>query len=187
MSKNIRSDCGGKYYGRYDGLGEQCLGPFAKFLKECSIVPQYTMPGSPSMNGVAKRRNLTIKDMVLIPIIDQDGNPEPQQDNVEELSIQDEVIIPEEQPQQPQKQMPLRRSTREMRNVIPDDYVVFLQEHENDNGMIEDDPINFHQVMKSSNSQKWIDAMKDEYKSIQYNKVWELVPLLEGAKPIGCK
>ncbi|KAG8501211.1 hypothetical protein CXB51_003325 [Gossypium anomalum] len=52
---------------------------------------------------------------------------------------------------------------------------------------MEDDPINFHQAMKSSNSQKWIDAMKDEYKSMQDNKVWELVPLPEGAKPIGCK
>ena len=53
--------------------------------------------------------------------------------------------------------------------------------------MVEDDPINFHQAMQSSNSQKWIDAMNEEYKSMQDNKVWELVPLLEGAKPIGCK
>jgi len=33
-----------------------------------------------------------------------------------------------------------RRSTRERRSVIPDDYVVFLQEHEENNGMMEDDP-----------------------------------------------
>jgi len=36
--------------------------------------------------------------------------------------------------------MPLRRSTRERRNVIPDDYIVFLQEHEGTDGMIEGDP-----------------------------------------------
>ncbi|KAG8475050.1 hypothetical protein CXB51_031854 [Gossypium anomalum] len=297
------SDRGGEYYGRYDGSGEQCPGPFAKFLEECGIVPQYTMPGSPSMNGVAERRNRTLKDMVrsmiahsilpeslwgealktaayilnrgcpakvrpyrphekklgsktissyfigyserskgykfydpiiknifeigtatffedvkfggrnkvrdiafeeeldsnsiptitfddvqvLIPIIDQEVNLEPLQDNVEQLPIQNEVIVPEEQTQQPQEQVSLRRSTRERRNAIPDDYIVFLQEHEDDNGMMEDDPINFHQAMKSSNSQKWIDAMKDEYKSMQDNKVWKLVPLPEGAKPIGCK
>ncbi|KAG8503365.1 hypothetical protein CXB51_001337 [Gossypium anomalum] len=29
--------------------------------------------------------------------------------------------------------------------------------------------------------------MKDEYKSMQDNKVWQLVPLPEGAKPIDCK
>jgi len=36
-----------------------------------------------------------------------------QQDNVEQLPTQAEVIIPEEQTQQLQEQMPLRRSTRE--------------------------------------------------------------------------
>ena len=53
--KNVISNRGGEYYGKYDGLGEQRPGPFAKFLEECGIVPQYTMPGSPSMNGVAER------------------------------------------------------------------------------------------------------------------------------------
>ena len=53
--KNVISDRGGEYYGKYDGSGEQRPGPFAKFLEECSIVPQYTIPGSPSMNGVAER------------------------------------------------------------------------------------------------------------------------------------
>ena len=50
--KAVRYDRGGEYYGRYDRFGEQCLGPFAKYLEECGIVPQYTMPGSPSMNGI---------------------------------------------------------------------------------------------------------------------------------------
>ena len=62
--KNVRSERGGEYYGKYDGSGEQHSGPFAKFLEECGIVPQYTMSGSPSMNGVAERRNRTLKDMV---------------------------------------------------------------------------------------------------------------------------
>ena len=62
--KCVKSDRGGEYYGRYDGSGEQRPGPLAKFLEECGIVPQYTMPGSPSMNGVAERRNRTLKDMV---------------------------------------------------------------------------------------------------------------------------
>ena len=53
--KAVKSNRGGEYYGRYDGSGEQRLGPFAIFLKECGIVPQYTMLGKPSMNGVAER------------------------------------------------------------------------------------------------------------------------------------
>ena len=62
--KAVKSDRGGEYYGRYDGSGEQRPGPFAKYLSECGIIPQYTMPGTPSQNGVAERRNRTLKDMV---------------------------------------------------------------------------------------------------------------------------
>ncbi|RDX74579.1 hypothetical protein CR513_45661, partial [Mucuna pruriens] len=110
--KVVKSDCGGEYYDRYDGSGEQRLGPFVLFLKECGIVPQYTMP---------------------------------------------------------------------------DGYIVLLQEHEDDIGLTEDDPINFCQAMQSSNSKKWVDAMKYELKSIQDNDVWDLIELPEGVKPIGCK
>ena len=49
--------------------------------------------------------------------------------------------------------------------------------------MSEDDPINFRQAMQSSNSHKWIEAMNEKYKSMQDNKVWELVPLPDGVKP----
>jgi len=62
--KSVRSDHGGEYYGKYDGSGEQRPRPFVRYLEECGIVPQYTMLGSPSMNGVAERRNQTLKDMV---------------------------------------------------------------------------------------------------------------------------
>ena len=37
---------------------------FAKFLQENGIVVQYTKPGSPTHNGMTKRRNLTLMDMV---------------------------------------------------------------------------------------------------------------------------
>lgn len=37
--KNIRSDHGDEYYGRYDGFRSRCLGHFAKFLKEYGIIP----------------------------------------------------------------------------------------------------------------------------------------------------
>src|SRR3954466_9188681 len=62
--KAVRSDRGGEYYGRYDGSGEQCPGLFAQYLIERGIVPQYTMRGTPSQNGVSERRNRTLKDMV---------------------------------------------------------------------------------------------------------------------------
>ena len=56
------------------------------------------------------------------------------QDNVGEPPIQE--IVPEEQTLTPQEPMPLRRSTRERRSAVPDNYVVFLQEHEVDIGVM---------------------------------------------------
>lgn len=61
--KIVRSDRGGEYYGKYDESGQN-PGPFAKFLEKKGICAQYTMPGTPQQNGVAERRNRTLKDMV---------------------------------------------------------------------------------------------------------------------------
>ena len=38
--KGIISYRGGEYYDKYDRSGEQRPGPFAKYLKECEIVPR---------------------------------------------------------------------------------------------------------------------------------------------------
>ena len=57
---------------------------------------------------------------------------------------------------------------------MPNDYIVFLQEHKVDISVMEDDPSNFGQVMESSNSQKWIDAMNEEMKSMKDNDAWDL-------------
>ncbi|KAL6331379.1 hypothetical protein AAG906_011316 [Vitis piasezkii] len=102
---------------------------------------------------------------------------------MEPIQVHQEVT---QQPQEPQVQVPLRRSTRERRSTISDDYVVYLQEHEFDMGL-KDDPISVSQVKQSSNSEKWIEAMKEEMKSMKDNGVWDLVELPEGVKPIGCK
>ena len=75
--------------------------------------------------------------------------------------------------------MPLRRFVRGRISLIPDDYNIFLQEHEDDIGLTDDDLIKFCQVMHSSNSQNWIDAMKDEMKSMQDNDIWNLVEFLK--------
>ena len=62
--KNIKFNYGSEYNGRPNGLSEQRHGPFARYLEEYEIVPHYTMSESPSMNGVAEIRNMTLKDMV---------------------------------------------------------------------------------------------------------------------------
>ena len=52
---------------------------------------------------------------------------------------------------------------------------------------LKDDTISVSQVKQSFDSKKWIEAMKDEMKSMKDNGVWDLVELPEGVKPIGCK
>ena len=59
----MRSDRGGEYYGRFTDDG-QANDQFAKFLQDNGIVGQYTMLGPPAQNGVSKRRNRTLLDMV---------------------------------------------------------------------------------------------------------------------------
>ena len=59
----IHSNIGGEYYSRYDEKRRN-LRPFEKYLHECGIDAQYTMPGTPQLNGIAKMRNRTLLDMV---------------------------------------------------------------------------------------------------------------------------
>ncbi|KAA0055982.1 Retrovirus-related Pol polyprotein from transposon TNT 1-94 [Cucumis melo var. makuwa] len=42
---------------------------------------------------------------------------------------------------------------------------------------IDNDPISFSQAIKGDNSTKWLDAMKEELKSMNDNEVWDLVEL----------
>ncbi|KAL0284653.1 UNVERIFIED_CONTAM: hypothetical protein Scaly_2842500 [Sesamum calycinum] len=74
------------------------------------------------------------------------------QDNVIEPPPPIQETVTEEQTPIPPEHLPLRRSTGDRRSALPDDYIVFLQEHEVDIGMMEHDLINFHQAMKCSNS-----------------------------------
>src|ERR1044072_1369287 len=41
--------------------------------------------------------------------------------------------------------------------------------------------------MESDNSEDWINAMKEELKSMDDNNVWDLVELPKGSKRVGCK
>jgi len=64
-------------------------------------------------------------------------------------------------------------------SAISNDYVVYLHESENDLS-IDNDPISFLDAINDDNSDKWLDAMKDELKSMARNDVWDLIELSEG-------
>jgi len=79
-----------------------------------------------------------------------------------------------------------RRSTRERRSVIANNYIVYLQKHEFDI-RLEDDPTFLNEAKLSIYSPKWSNAMNDELKSMKDNDVWDFVELPKGKKLIGYK
>jgi Reverse transcriptase (RNA-dependent DNA polymerase) len=90
----------------------------------------------------------------------------------------------DEVPMLPQE--PLRKSQRERKSAISDDYIVYLTEDGCDLGHV-DDPVSFKQAIMSRNSSQSLEAMNDEMKSMEINEVWDLVELPVGVKPVGFK
>lgn len=78
---------------------------------------------------------------IFIYIIIQKVNPESHQDNVNLNILQAEIDVSEEQAQQSQNAMLLRLSTRG--NLTLGYNVVFLKKIKENNGLVEDDLINF--------------------------------------------
>ena len=82
--------------------------------------------------------------------------------------------------------IPLRRSERARRPVISYDYIVYLREHEYDMGDVSD-PTTYKEAIVSPQSNFWSIVMKYEMTSMSQNKVWSLVYLPDGYRPIRCK
>jgi len=115
---------------------------------------------------------------IVVPHVDEAYNDPEEQINDSEVN--NEPVV--EQPQE----IVLRKSQREKKSAISDDYMVYLQESKTDLS-IDNDPVSFSEAMNDDNSDKWLDAMKDELKSMAQNCVWDLVELPEGCKRVGCK
>ena len=72
-----------------------------------------------------------------------------------------------------------------LRSVISNDYVVYLQELENDLG-IDNNSVSFSEGINGDSSDKWLDTMKDEFKSLMQNDV-DLMEFPKGGERVGCK
>jgi hypothetical protein len=75
-----------------------------------------------------------------------------------------------------------RRSQRVRKSAIPNDYEVCDTEE----FQMEGDPTSFEEAMRSAHSEKWLEAIQDEIKSMNTNKVWDSETIPKGAKT-GCK
>ena len=53
--------------------------------------------------------------------------------------------------------------------------------------ILEEEPKSYYHAINGVNSEKWIDAMKDEIKSLDENNTWKLVDKPPNKKIVGCK
>jgi hypothetical protein len=94
-------------------------------------------------------------------IVEEPAEEVQDQITVEAQAAQQEVVaepVPIAEPQ------PLRRSTRERKTTISDDYV-YMSEEGHNMGKVDDLNL-FKEAMSSEHSHKWIEAMEEELKSI---------------------
>jgi hypothetical protein len=90
------------------------------------------------------------------------------------------------QPIEPIEVVPLRRSTRQRKPTITNEFVAYLSEDAFDIGDIAD-PKGYQEAVTCPQSEKWRRAMNEEMKSMSVNDVWELVELPKNCRAIGCK
>ena len=101
---------------------------------------------------------------VIAPSVVIPNNNEEEQHN-NELMIHNEPIMEESQ------EVALRRSQRERILDILNDYVVYLHETETDLNINDNDPVSFSQAVSCTNSEEWLDAMKEELNFMKHNGV----------------
>jgi hypothetical protein len=50
--------------------------------------------------------------------------------------------------------------------------------------MENDEPLTYTKAMMGPDSEKWLEAMESELKSMHDNQVWNLVDQIDGARPV---
>jgi len=58
--------------------------------------------------------------------------------------------------------------------------VIYLHESESELSINNNDPVTFSQVVNCDNFEKFLDAIKEDLKSMEHNDVWSLLELPNG-------
>ena len=95
----------------------------------------------------------------------------------------DEGEVPSQEPPQQHESIATDRPKRAIKRPARyDDMVAYALEIAADNV-----PTTYNEAVKSSEAQKWREAMNDEMQSLLKNQTWKLADLPKGKKAIGCK
>jgi hypothetical protein len=112
---------------------------------------------------------------------------------MEELANND--VVPNDEPQQnpvvdnePNMNLLGDHSMKKDQPSLMIIWYIYIYIYEDTNDIvIETNPTSFKEAIKSWHSFNWLDAMKDEMKSMSTNNIWGLVEIPKEAKAIGCK
>ncbi|OMO97034.1 hypothetical protein CCACVL1_04694 [Corchorus capsularis] len=137
----------------------------------CGIVSQLIAPATPQWNGVAKRRNRTLLDMVR-SMMSHANLPVSFWGHALETAAFTLNRVPS-------------RSVRT--HHLPARYALYITHNGDVSLMDQDEPTTYQEAVAGPESEKWLEAMKSEMDSMYANQVWTLVDPPKGIKPIGCK
>ncbi|KAJ9557164.1 hypothetical protein OSB04_011778 [Centaurea solstitialis] len=184
--KILRSDRGGEYLSH----------EFYDYLRDCGIVSQLSPRRTPQLNGVSKKRNRTLLDMVRSMM---SRATLPMSFWGYALETTTHILnLPQHEVESPVEETnitppPLRRTSRVSKvNQSPKYYYGFHITEEgdtlvNDNTFDSTDkPSNYKEAMAGPETAKWKEAMESEIQSMYDNHVWELVDHTPGHKTVGC-
>ncbi|GJS07785.1 RNA-directed DNA polymerase, eukaryota [Tanacetum coccineum] len=191
LIKVLRTDRGGEYY---DPV----------YFQSTGIIHQTTAPYTPQQNGVAERKNRTLKEMVN-SMLSYSGLSE----GFWGEAMLTACYILNRTPNKNSKQTPYEIWTKKVPNLT---YlrvwgcraVVRLTEPKMKNlgekgtrdktlsqreycFIIEEDPRTLSEAMASRDVAFWKEAIQSEIDSIMHNNTWELTDLPSGCKALGCK
>ena len=79
----------------------------------------------------------------------------------------------------PRRSIRARRATDKLNLLITEERHVLLMEN--------DEPLTYKEAMMGPDSDKWLEAMESELKSMHDNQVWNLVDQIDSVRPVDCK
>ena len=156
---------------KLDSKSDKCL--FVGYPKETKGYYFYI----PSENKVFVARNGVFLEREFVSKISSGSKIQleeisiPQTEDEPEMEIQtdlhnDDESVPQ-QTQEPRRSGRIRHEIERYGFLITDDHDVLL--------MDQDEPTTYRDAINSSDSIKWLDAMKSEMKSMYDNQVWTLI------------
>ncbi|KAI3729037.1 hypothetical protein L6452_17683 [Arctium lappa] len=190
---------------RFDRGGEYLDHAFLDHLRNCGIVSQLTPPRTPQWNGVSERRNRypkeTIgyyfyhphdnkvfvgrtgvfmeKEFISKSISGRNVELEVVQDqNISiqlELTQTSQVIVDPQSDVERQSDVVTQSARRSSRKRNEPERYGFLITHTGDVMLMDDESTSYQDAMASTNSEKWLDAMRIEMDSMYENQVWNLI------------